>query len=102
MREKKWLIRILIGGGLGLLFSLAVVPYLMNTRSPSPVTCLLCIALGATLGAATLPFADDGPTLLRRSLFHLGLTALEVFLILWLCLELRDGRAWVLWMGMLV
>lgn len=102
MRENKWLIRILIGGGLGLLFSLAVVPYLMNTRSPSPVTCLLCIALGATLGAATLPFADDGPTLLRRSLFHLGLTALEVFLILWLCLELRDGRAWVLWMGMLV
>jgi len=91
-----------MGGILGLVASVALVPYLTNARSPSLAACLLCTALGATLGAATLPFADDGPTLVRRSLLHLGVTALEVALVLWLCVDLRDGRAWALWMGMLV
>lgn len=100
--DKACLARIIMGGVLGLVASVALVPYLTNARSPSLAACLLCTALGATLGAATLPFADDGPTLVRRSLLHLGVTALEVALVLWLCVDLRDGRAWALWMGMLV
>ena len=100
--DKACLARIIMGGVLGLVASVALVPYLTNARSPSLAACLLCTALGATLGAATLPFADDGPTLIRRSLLHLGATALEVALVLWLCVDLRDGRAWALWMGMLV
>ena len=100
--DRACLARIIMGGILGLVASVALVPYLTNARSPSLAACLLCTALGATLGAATLPFADDGPTLVRRSLLHLGVTALEVALVLWLCVDLRDGRAWALWMGMLV
>ena len=100
--DRACLARIIMGGVLGLVASVALVPYLTNARSPSLAACLLCTALGATLGAATLPFADDGPTLVRRSLLHLGATALEVALVLWLCVDLRDGRAWALWMGMLV
>ena len=100
--DRACLARIIMGGILGLVASVALVPYLTNARSPSLAACLLCTALGATLGAATLPFADDGPTLIRRSLLHLGVTALEVALVLWLCVDLRDGRAWALWMGMLV
>ena len=100
--DRACLARIIMGGILGLVASVALVPYLTNARSPSLAACLLCTALGATLGAATLPFADDGPTLVRRSLLHLGATALEVALVLWLCVDLRDGRAWALWMGMLV
>ena len=100
--DRACLARIIMGGILGLVASVALVPYLTNARSPSLAACLLCTALGATLGAATLPFADDGPTLIRRSLLHLGATALEVALVLWLCVDLRDGWAWALWMGMLV
>lgn len=100
--DRACLARIIMGGVLGLVASVALVPYLTNARSPSLAACLLCTALGATLGAATLPFADDGLTLIRRSLLHLGATALEVALVLWLCVDLRDGRAWALWMGMLV
>ena len=95
--DRACLARIIMGGILGLVASVALVPYLTNARSPSLAACLLCTALGATLGAATLPFADDGPTLVRRSLLHLGVTALEVALVLWLCVDLRDGRAWALW-----
>ena len=98
--DRACLARIIMGGILGLVASVALVPYLTNARSPSLAACLLCTALGATLGAATLPFADDGPTLVRRSLLHLGVTALEVALVLWMCVDLRDGRAWALWMGM--
>lgn len=100
--DRACLARIIMGGILGLVASVALVPYLTNARSPSLAACLLRTALGATLGAATLPFADDGPTLIRRSLLHLGATALEVALVLWLCVDLRDGWAWALWMGMLV
>ena len=49
MKEYKWIwaVRILTGAGLGLFFSVAMVPYIMSTRSSSPLTCLLCAALGA-------------------------------------------------------
>ena len=97
-----WLACILAGGALGLVASAVLAPYIMDGRGPAAVTCLLCTALGATLGAAALPFADNGPALLRCSLIHLGATALEVSLLLWVSVGLRDGRAWALWMGILV
>lgn len=70
-----WAVRVLIGGILGFLFSIVLVSYIIGTRGPSPVTCLLCTALGAAAGVATLPFADDGRSLLLRSAAHLGVTA---------------------------
>ena len=77
MREGKWawLVRMLIGGGAGLLVCVVLVPYVTLTRSASFLECLLCVGLGAAAGVATLPFADDGKTLLLRSAAHLGVTA---------------------------
>ena len=47
MREDKWawLVRMLAGGGAGLLAALIFVPYFMDTRLVNPVLCLLCVAL---------------------------------------------------------
>ena len=70
-----WVVRVTVGGVLGLLFSIAMVPYIMATRGTSPVVCLLCTGLGALVGVATLPFADDGKALIQRSLLHFGVTA---------------------------
>ena len=46
---------------------------------------LLSFAFGASLGAATAPFADDRRTLLRDSLGHLLLSGLLFFLLCALC-----------------
>ena len=70
-----WLARISIGGVLGLLFSVALVPYIVGVRSSSPIECLLCTALGGAVGLATLPFADDGKSLLVSSGVHFLITA---------------------------
>lgn len=70
-----WLVRILAGAILGLGFSVVLASYFVGVGGPSPVVCLLCIALGAAAGVATLPFADDGSTLLLRSAVHFGVTA---------------------------
>lgn len=70
-----WVARVAAGGVLGLICSVVLASYIIGTRGPSPVTCLLCTALGAAAGVATLPFADDGKSLLLRSAAHLGVTA---------------------------
>lgn len=70
-----WGVRVLAGAVLGLLFSLILASYMVGARGPSPVTCLLCTALGASAGVATLPFADNGKSLLLRSAAHFGVTA---------------------------
>lgn len=70
-----WGVRVLAGAVLGLLFSLILVSYMVGARGPSPVTSLLCTALGASAGVATLPFADNGKSLLLRSAAHFGVTA---------------------------
>lgn len=70
-----WIVRILVGSAAGLIFSVVLVSYMIGTRGPTPVTCLLCTALGGLAGVATLPFADDGKMLLLRSAAHLGVTA---------------------------
>ena len=46
---------------------------------------LLWSAFGAEIGVATLPFADDGPALVRRTLLHF--TAMAVTLSLWVLLN---------------
>lgn len=76
-----WLVRILIGGGAGLLACIILVPCLTLDRSAPPVMCLLCAALGGAAGVATLPFADDGRTLLLRSAAHFAVTSV-LFLLL--------------------
>ena len=53
------------------------------------VQLLLYFALGAVLGLATLPFADDGRSLVLRSLVHFAVTAALLSLATWLL-----GWAW--------
>ena len=68
--KRTWLVRILTGSALGLLAGVILVPCLMSTRGAPPLVCLLCAALGGAAGVATLPFADDGRTLLLHSGLH--------------------------------
>ncbi len=76
--------RAVLGGALGLQIGLILIPYFMTgTRSPSLAVCLLCTALGAAAGVATLPFADDGRSLVLRSLAHFAVTAALFALLIW-------------------
>lgn len=79
--KRTWLVRILTGSALGLLAGVILVPCLMSTRGASPLVCLLCAALGGAAGVATLPFADDGRTLLLHSGLHFAVTS-ALFLLL--------------------
>jgi len=63
------------------------------------MTCLLCAALGAAAGMATLPFADDGARLLLRSAAHFGITA-TLFALLAAQLGAR-GVELLVWVGIL-
>ena len=79
--NKAWAVRILAGSALGLLASIVLVPYWLDTRNISSIVCLLCAGLGGAAGAATLPFADDGRALLLRSGAHFAVTS-ALFLLL--------------------
>lgn len=83
MRGDKYagLLRILAGGALGLLAAGVVMPYVVGSRVVDFPICLLCIALGVMAGVATLPFADDGRSLVLRSAAHFAVTA-ALFLLL--------------------
>lgn len=83
MKELKWdgIARVLIGGVLGLVFSIVLVSYIVGSRGPSAAVCLLCAGLGASAGAATLPFADDGKSLLLRSVVHFAVTSVLFILL---------------------
>lgn len=52
------------------------------------VQSILIFSLGSMAGMATLPFAEDGKTLLLHSLLHFFLTALFYSLLLVLCFDL--------------
>lgn len=94
-----WIARIAAGAALGLVFSIVLVSYIVGARSPSPVVCLLCAGLGASAGAATLPFADDGRLLVLRSAAHFGVTA-TLFALL--CAQLgARGTQLLAWVGVL-
>lgn len=108
--NKAWAVRILAGSALGLLASIVLVPYWLDTRNISSIVCLLCTGLGGAAGAATLPFADDGRALLLRSGAHFAVTS-ALFLLLaaqfygwdWDVLLLLEGLLAVLyaliWLG---
>lgn len=83
MKELRWggIARVLIGGALGLIFSIVLVSYIVGSRGPSAAVCLLCVGLGASAGAATLPFADDGKSLLLRSAAHFAVTSVLFILL---------------------
>ena len=124
-RQKQWLVRILVGGFLGVavLFligaalgssfiygsssfrGLVLVDGVMVLRLGGQeglavaVQILLFFLLGAATGVATLPFADDGAALLRRTLAHFAVTAVLVALLA----GLNFGRYGILvWLLLLV
>ncbi len=102
-RQKQWLVRILIGGALGVavlvplggVFNDIVSGGLIAMGEHTPfrlvsdnlghltgsaplalaIQLALYFALGAVAGVATLPFADGGRALMRRSLAHFAVTA---------------------------
>ncbi|HIR84094.1 MAG TPA: DUF3021 family protein, partial [Candidatus Galloscillospira excrementavium] len=102
-RKKQWLVRILIGGALGVavlvplggVFNDIVSGGLVAMGEHTPfrlvsdnleyltgsaplalaIQLALYFALGAVAGVATLPFADGGRALMRRSLAHFAVTA---------------------------
>lgn len=110
-RQKQWLVRILIGGLIGVavlvpvggLFNDLVSGGLlaMGTHTPfrlvsydlerlaGPAALAVQLGLyflmGAVVGVSTLPFADDGATLVRRSLAHFAATAGALTLLVCLC-----------------
>lgn len=90
-----WLVRILVGSAAGLLAALILVPYFMDSRLVDPVVCLLCAGLGGAAGVATLPFADDGKSLLLHSAAHFAVTS-----VLFLLLMAHFYDCW--WEGLLL
>ena len=110
-RQKQWLVRIHIGGHIGVavlvpvggLFNDLVSGGLlaMGTHTPfrlvsydlerlaGPAALAVQLGLyflmGAVVGVSTLPFADDGATLVRRSLAHFAATAGALTLLVCLC-----------------
>ena len=110
-RQKQWLVRILIGGLIGMI---ALIPVgglfndlvsggliAMGTHTPFQLVSYdlerlagpaalavqlgLYFLMGAVVGVSTLPFADDGATLVRRSLAHFAVTAGVLTLMVCLC-----------------
>ena len=116
-RNTQWLVRLLAGGIIGLAVLLplggvfndlvsggliAMGPHtpfrlvsadLERLTGSAPlalaIQLVLYFSLGAVVGVSTLPFADDGPALVRRSLAHFAATAALLSLTTWLL-----GWAW--------
>ena len=110
-RQKQWLVRILIGGLIGIAVLIPVgglfndlvsggliamgnithfrlVSYdLERLAGPAALAVQLGLyfLMGAVVGVSTLPFADDSATLVRRSLAHFAVTAGVLSLMVCLC-----------------
>lgn len=110
-RQKQWLVRILAGGLIGMAVLIPVgglfndlvsggliamgththfrlVSYdLERLVGPAALAVQLGLyfLMGAVVGVSTLPFADDGVTLVRRSLTHFAVTARALTLLVCLC-----------------
>lgn len=116
MSEKaRWRIRILLGGcaALILFFLLAALAGTFTAGSPLiPVSAAArsyfgsralalalqmaaVFALGGAVGVSTLPFADEGGSLVRRSLTHYAVTGSLVLLAGW-TLRLTPQGGWLL------
>jgi len=89
----KWsdiLLRAAVGGALGLLAGAFLLGRLWPSLTVSPdgvavplPVWLLCAALGVMAGTATLPFADEGRTLVLYSAGHFAVTAALFALLIW-------------------
>ena len=129
-RQKQWLIRILLGGliGIAVLIPLGgvfngLVSGGLIAMGPNPIFRLvsydleyltgsaplafavqlgLYFLMGAVVGLSTLPFADDGPTLVLRSLAHFAATAGTLTVLVVLC-GWNWGEFWpvALYLGLL-
>lgn len=114
--KKAWLIRILAGGtiGMALLFLVGgtfngwvnlaafrpISPDLVSLVGSKPRAAVvqfgLYFALGAGIGAATLPFAEDGKQLFLRSALHFIYTAAVFSALVWLCRW--NWNEWLVWL----
>ena len=103
MRNGKWawLVRIMIGGVMGLLACIILTQYTITDWSAAPVTCFLFTALGGAAGVATLPFADDGRTLLLRSAAHFAVTSVLFLLLAAYLYSWEDWKTLLVLEGML-
>lgn len=127
-RQKQWMIRILLGGLIGIavliplggIFNDLVSGGLLSSRThfrlvsydlayltgSAPLAFAIQLGLyflmGAVVGVSTLPFADDGATLVLRSLAHFAATAAALTLLVVLC-GWNWGEFWpvVLYLGLL-
>lgn len=81
--RKDWLFRIMAGGVSGGLIGLALLSSMTGSREIPPLAVALCAALGMSAGAATLPFAEDGKTLILRSVGHFAVTAALFAALAW-------------------
>lgn len=111
--KKQWIVRVLIGGMVGLLVAVFCHQPLFSGGFSAPalskpliqmcgpgwaviITDALFFALGAAAGGATLPFAEDGKRLVIQSLAHFAVTAVFWSLLLGLCLGIRGWQSWLL------
>ena len=127
-RQKQWMIRILLGGLIGIavlaplggIFNDLVSGGLLSSRThfrlvsydlayltgSAPLAFAVQLGLyflmGAVVGLSTLPFADDGPTLVLRSLAHFAATAGALTALVVLC-GWNWGEFWpvALYLGLL-
>ena len=112
------LFRVLIGGAIGLALAALAHQILFTPGYSAPALCqplmdlvgtgwamaitdLLCFALGAAVGLATLPFAEEGRALVLQSLGHFALTAGLCALLLGLCFGMRRWDSWLLCLSLL-
>ena len=127
-RQKQWMIRILLGGLVGIavliplggIFNDLVSGGLLSSRThfrlvsydleyltgSAPLAFAVQLGLyflmGAVVGLSTLPFPDDGPTLVLRSLAHFAATAGALTALVVLC-GWNWGEFWpvALYLGLL-
>ena len=116
--QKRFLIRALIGDAEGVALAALCHKALFSPGFSAPALCqplidlvgdgaamvityLLCFALGAAVGLATLPFADEGRALVVQSLGHFAFTAGICALLLGLCFGVRQWPSWLLGLGLL-
>lgn len=114
--KKQWLLRILIGGLIGMVLMYfvggtfnglvrlsafrPVSPELIRLAGSKPLAAViqfaLYFALGAGVGVSTLPFAEDGKQLLLHSALHFVYTAAVFSALVWLCRW--NWSEWLVWL----
>ena len=97
-----FLLRIFLGGILGLLVGIIWTPYVIHSRESSFLAVLACVGLGAMAGLATQPFAESGRTLLLHSTGHFVCTAAFFALLVVELNMAKDVRGVLFWESLLL